>query len=774
MIDKRFEKVMSHAVSQLVDEAWAAYRNGDLTQAQQLCEQINRLYPDQAQIWYLLAMIAHRQAKPQLAADHIGQAITLAPDNAEILTHAAEIFRRAKRIDASVASAREAVRLSPLHPATHNNLGMGLQDLGDLTAAESCFRQAIAVDPSYPKARHNLGNVLLLQGRLEEAAQVLDETLRLRSDDPQALNAMGLVRSRQLRHREALALLEKAIRIRPGYRQAQLNLGNTLAELDSLDEAESCLRNLLQKNPQYAQAWHDLGALMEKRQRMGDARQAYQKAVTIDPNSHRSLSAMENVKRRICDWSDRPQSIERLLGIVRDEVAAGRTSSLWPLASLRFPTDSRDRLGIAREYSRSISARVKGHEFHPTRNGDVQNTTNVSPATTAGNSGSRDSGEVLRIGFLSHEFRHCVVSHLMAGLFRRFDRERFEIIGFDYSPDDASQLRQQVAADCDQFISISGLTPYAAAERIAAQRVHILLDINSYMPGGQPEIAAHRPAPIQVSYMYPASMGAPWIDYFLTDRYVTPPGHEQFFSEKLAYLPDAYLPTNCDQPIADHYPSRTECGLPEQGFVFCSFNSADKIEPELFDVWMRILHATPGSALWQRCDESIVQENLRNEARARDIDPDRLIFAPPLPSTADHLARHRHADLFLDTFTHGGHGTAVDALWAEVPVITCPGDTFTSRVSASLLSTVGLTELIASDLTQYEQLALQFAHHPDQLQHVRQKLQSARKTSPLFDTTRLVRNLEASLQVMWQCHESGQMPATLKVKQAVRGAEIDR
>lgn len=754
---------MSPTLSQLVDEASAAYRNGDLTQAQQLCQQINRSHPDQAQSWYLLAMIAHRQAKPQLAADQIGQAITLAPDNAEILTHAAEIFRRAKRIDASVASAREAVRLSPLHPATHNNLGMGLQDQGDLTKAESCFRQAIAADPRYPKARHNLGNVLLLQGRLEEAARVLDEALRLRSDDPQALNAMGLVRSRQLRHREALELLEQAITLRPGYRQAQLNLGNTLAELDRLDEAELCLRDLLQKNPQYTQAWHDLGSLMEKRHRMVDAHQAYQKAVAIDPDSHRSLAAMENVKRRICDWSGRPQSVERLLGIVRDAVAAGRSSPLWPLASLRFPTDSRDRLGIAREYAQSITARVKGREFHPTRIGDVQKATTVSPASTVVTSAGRDSGRVLRIGFLSHEFRHCVVSHLMVGLFRRFDRQQFEIIGFDYSPDDASQLRHQVAADCDQFISISDSTPYDAAERIAEQQIHILFDINSYMPGGRPEIAAHRPAPVQVSYMYPASMGAPWIDYFLTDRYVTPPGHEQCFTEKLVYLPDAYLPTNCDQPIANHGPSRTECGLPEQEFVFCSFNSADKIEPELFDVWMRILHATPGSVLWQRSDESIVQENLRNEARARGIDPDRLIFAPPIADTAVHLARHRHADLFLDTHTHGGHGTTVDALWAEVPVITCPGDAFTSRVSASLLSTVGLTELIAGDLTQYEQRALQLAHHPDQLRHVRQKLQTARETSPLFNTTRLVRNLETALLAMWKCHKSEQVPATFKV-----------
>ncbi len=226
-------------------------------------------------------------------------------------------------------------------------------------------------------------------------------------------------------------------------------------------------------------------------------------------------------------------------------------------------------------------------------------------------------------------------------------------------------------------------------------------------------------------------------------------------------FPDAYLPTNRDQPIAEHGPSRTECGLPEEGFVFCSFNNADKIEPELFDAWMRILHAIPGSILWQRSDDPLVQQNLRKEAQARTIDPSRLVFAPALPDTADHLARHCHADLFLDTLTHGGHGTAVDALWAGVPLLACPGETFTSRVSASLLKTSGLTELIARDLEEYEQIAIELANHPDRLQQLRTKLRGARNKSPLFDTARLVRHLESALLKMWQRHESRQPPQAI-------------
>ena len=409
---------------------------------------------------------------------------------------------------------------------------------------------------------------------------------------------MGLALTRQYRHQEASATLREAIKLRPDYPPARLNLANTLADLGQLDEAERCLRHVLQSDPAYVQAWHDLGALMEKRHRMGEACEAYRRAVAIDPAEFRSLAALENSKRRICDWSDRPRCMERLLGIVRDCVARGKPSPLWPLASLRFPTTSAERLTIARQYARSISASVSGASV-------VSRQSSVFALQS----------ERLRLGFLSHEFGHTVVSHLMAGLYRRFDRQRFEIMAFDYSRNDVSQLRRRVLGDCDRCVEVSGMAPQVAAERIAAERVHILIDINSYMPGGRPEIAAHRVAPIQVSYMYPASMGADWIDYFLTDRFVTPPGHERFFTEKLAYLPDAYLPTNCDQPISDQCPGRTACGLPEEGFVFCSFNNADKIEPELFDVWMRILSRVPGSVLWQRCDETIVEDNLRNEAR---------------------------------------------------------------------------------------------------------------------------------------------------------------
>jgi protein O-GlcNAc transferase len=271
--------------------------------------------------------------------------------------------------------------------------------------------------------------------------------------------------------------------------------------------------------------------------------------------------------------------------------------------------------------------------------------------------------------------------------------------------------------------------------------------------------------------MYPASMGADWIDYFITDSFVTPSGHERFFTEKLVYLPAPYLPTNCDQPISDDCPSRAECGLPEEGFVYCSFNNADKIKPDLFDVWMRILRRVPGSVLWQRSDSPTVQKNLREEASKRGIDAERLVFAGQLSNTAEHLARHCQADLFLDTLTHGGHGTAVDALWAGVPVLACPREVFTSRVAGSLLTVAGLTELIVEDLNEYERRAIELAQRHDLLQNLRCQLAEVRARNRLFDTTRLARSLETAFEEMWQRHQLGQSPAAIVVEDMQRPSD---
>ena len=748
-----------------LDEAWSRYRAGDLAAAEQCAWALLTAAgaTETGAAWHLLSLVAHRRGQPAVAIERIRQALDHEPDNATYLVHASEIFRKAQQLPDAKVAAQAAVRLHPELPGAHNNLGLVLQDLGDLEAAEAAFRQAVQVTPGYARGWCNLGSLLLRRNHLAQAESALRQALQLQPDYPQALNSLGEVLRRAEQSGAALDCFQTALSLKPGYAPALLNLGNTLAGLRRLDEAEACLRRALQTDPEYAAAWHDLGALHEAAGRLPDAIDAYQRACDRQPDSYGALAGLENARRRICDWSGQADNVPRLLQAVRDCLARNEPSPLWPLASCRFPTTNADRLGIARQYARQLS--VEQGPLHRTK----------LPL---------DGGR-LRIGFLAHEFCNSVAGHLMQGLFERFDRSRFEVLAFDYSPDDGSAIRRRIRAGCDRFLELRVLTSAGIAQRIAAEGVHILLDINSYMTGGRPAIAAWRPAPVQVSYMYPATTGAGFIDYFLTDRVATPAGHDCWFTEKLVYLPCAYLPASADYaappagPVSspvptshlntestpDNPPARSASGVPPNGsalcsfhppangFVFCSFNAPDKIDPPTFDVWMRILNRVPGSVLWQRDDGPHVQANLRREARQRGVDPDRICFAPKVPDTATHLARHRCADLFLDTFNHGAHATAADALGAGLPLLTCPGQTFASRVAASLLTQAGLPELIAADAAAFEELAVRLANNPQELDALRQRLNEARRTGTLFDTDRLVRNLEAAFQEMWRSRE---------------------
>jgi protein O-GlcNAc transferase len=729
--------------------------------------------PDSAHQHFQAAIASFTAGQTEQAADHLHAAVTLDPQNAQYQTAAAEIFRRTGRLSAAIDAGRRAVSLTPDEPAAHNNLGLALQDNGSTAEAEGCFRRAIELAPDYAKAHCNLGVLLTRQLRLNEAAVSLQQALRLKPDYPQALNAWGLVFQRLHQTPRAVECFRQALQRQPRYAPAMLNLGNALSEMGRAEEGEQLIRESLNVRPNYAEAWHDLGAHLEQNQRIAEAVQAYEQAWRLQPEVTQHLAATENARRCVCDWGGWEHRIPELLQVVRDALAEGRPSPLWPFASFRMPTTNEDRLLIARRHAEHISlahlregeAPAKPHSGSPSGSAGASPSrrphSEITPRHFDPESWPAD--ERLRIGFLSHELGNNVVGHLMAGLFRRFDRGRFEVVAFDYSPPDDSPLRQRIMGDCDRSVDIGSLSPADAAKCIAQERIHVLLDINSFMHRGRPEIAAYRPAPIQVSYMYPATTGAEWIDYFLTDRIVTPPGHERFFTEKLVYLPPPYLPNDSDQPIAENAPTRSDCGLPDDAFVYCSFNKSDKIDPSIFDVWMNILHRVPQGVFWQRENNPHIQDNLRREAKARGIDPARLIFAPNVPDMEQHLARHRCADLFLDTYIHGAHGTAVDGLWAGLPLLCCAGLTFTSRVAASLLTAAELPELIAGNLQQYEDLAVHLSETPDELEELRERLRGVRQPGSAFDTTRMVRNLERAFEEMWRIFRTGQRPRAIEL-----------
>jgi predicted O-linked N-acetylglucosamine transferase (SPINDLY family) len=372
--------------------------------------------------------------------------------------------------------------------------------------------------------------------------------------------------------------------------------------------------------------------------------------------------------------------------------------------------------------------------------------------------------ERVRLAYLSADFHLHATAYLMAELFERHDRARFEVFGLSWGPDDQSAMRARLKVGVDRFVDVGAMSDRQVAEWMRDQGIDIAVDLKGFTGNNRTGIFAYRGAPLQVAYLgFPGTLGAPFIDYLIADRQVVPPRLESAYSENIVRLPDCYQVNDRKRHIADETPSRADAGLPAQGFVFCSFNNSYKIRPAMFDIWMRLLRAVEGSVLWLLGDNDAAAANLRRHAAARGVDADRLVFATRLPLDR-HLARHRLADLFLDNFPVNAHTTASDALWAGLPLVTLRGETFVSRVAASLLTTVGLPELITDTLADYEALALKLATTPAMLAGLRGRLAAVRLTTPLFDTDRFRRHIESAYLTIYERHLAGAPPAGFDVE----------
>jgi predicted O-linked N-acetylglucosamine transferase (SPINDLY family) len=367
----------------------------------------------------------------------------------------------------------------------------------------------------------------------------------------------------------------------------------------------------------------------------------------------------------------------------------------------------------------------------------------------------------LRLGYLSGDFQEHATALLLVEMFEAHDRERFEIYAYSYGPEDEGAMRARLRSTFDGFVDIRALSTAEAARAIHGHGVDILIDLKGYTQGTRTEILTYRPAPIQVNYLgYPGTLGGGVCDYIITDRFLTPPGSAAHYSEAFAYLPNSYQPHGRHGPVGER-PTRAAAGLPEQGFVFCCFNQAYKITPDMFDLWCRLLYNVPGSLLWLLRDRR-AEGNLRNEAYRRGIAPDRLVFADHRPQV-EHLGRLSLADLVLDTSPYNAHTTASDALWAGVPLVTLPGSTFPSRVAGSILHAAGLPELITGDPEGYFDLALALATEPGRLAGLKARMAANRLSTPLFDVASYTRDLEVLYQAMWARNRDGRRPAVIGV-----------
>jgi protein O-GlcNAc transferase len=689
-------------VSPDIQRALTLHRSGNIAGAVDLYRRLLAKNPNDHQALHYLGVALATLGKNDEAEKLIQRSLLAKPVNPEFFANYAHLLFTMGRHVEALGAFNQLLALMPTHVTALNTRGVILAKLQRFAEAVSSFDTALQLNPSFVEAHYNRGRALQEQGRFEETIASYDRAIALHPNYVDAHAGRGFVLALLTRYREAIAAYDRGIGV--DSRRAELWLGraNVLLEMGRYEEAIS----------------------------------DYERALALKPDLDQVPGRRIFAKMHLSDWRGFDSDCEKLVSDVR----RGRlVSSPGPLVAV--PSTPSDQLACARTFSAS---------YH--RGG--------APLWR----GERYNHDRVRIAYVADTFRDHATSYLMAGVFESHDRARFRTVAISLAPELTSATLDRVRAAFDDFVTVERWRDEDVAKFMRESEVDIAVDLMGYTGRMRTSIFALRPCPIQVNFLgFPGTMGANFIDYLIADKVVIPENQRSHYSESIVYLPHSYQPNDRGRIISDRSFTRSDCGLPEHGFVLCCFNSNYKITPRLFDVWMRLLRAVDGSVLWLLAGAPGSADNLRREAEQRQVSGSRLVFAPHLP-LEEHLARHRLADLFLDTTICNAHTTASDALWAGLPVLTCAGETFASRVAASLLTAVGAPELITSSLDEYEALALKLAADPSTLERLRARLWSNRMTHPLFDTQRFTRDLETAYLKMWERYQCGAPPETFAIE----------
>ncbi|MEE4355510.1 MAG: tetratricopeptide repeat protein, partial [Desulfococcaceae bacterium] len=608
---------------------------------------------------------------------------------------------------------QQAIEIHPRKASYHSNLGLVLQSIGQIDGAMNCFRKATEIAPDFAEARNNMGNAFQALARPDLAEPFYREAIELNPQYAEAWHHLGLALQDMLRSDEALAAYRKAVEIRPDF----------------------------------AEVYYSMATVFQAREKTDDAVSLCRKALAYQPEHAKAFGLVYHYLQQTCQWKELQQADNTLDEMTRNSLEKGASVAEQPLMSIMRHSDPRRNYEVIRARALEIQGKAE----------------NIQTDFSFEN---RKSGKSrIIVGYLSNDFRNHPVAHLALRLFGLQDRKRFQVYAYSYGPGDGSTYREQIRESCDCFRDIRRMNNSDAARCIYEDGVDILVDLTGHTRDERLIICALRPAPVQVTYLgFPGTTAADFMDYIITDRIVTPEDHKAFYSEQFVYMPDCYMITDHQQEVSSGQWRKSDLGVTEDTFIFCSLNNAYKIEPVMFDVWMRVLHQIPDSVLWLQKFGSETCRNLKKEAEKRGVHPDRLIFAEKLRSKADYLGRLALAELGLDTRIYNGHATTCDALWAGVPVVTLQGNHFASRAASAILTAAGLEELITYDLRTYEELVLRLAKNRNEIISIREKLQNNRLREPLFDTPGFVMKLETAYESMWQQFLEGKNPELIDVR----------
>ena len=742
---------MTHlTIDQALSKAKLYAKKGDISEAKKFCQDVLHTYPNNLRAKQLLNSLDTSTSSSKIFNELINifnkkqyaeviqiseRYLQIYPKNASLWNINGAANEELGAQDDALIAYEKAITINPNNPEYYNNFGTILEKKEKFEEAIKVYNKALHIRPDYAEAHYNMGNAYKGQGELEQAIESLGKAITYNPKYTQAYNNLGNILHQQGRIDEAIEMFQKAISINPNRPELYCNLGYAFNAKGKIENAILALRKSISLNPNFFQSYLNLGNILSNQGKTVDAIYMYNKALIIRPDFETVRSQKLHQQANICDWN----SIEENRIFISQLGVQKQFVTPWSLLSLEDnPLNHKKRS--------EIFAKIK----YPQK--AIPFNTLISKCKKR-----------IRIGYFSSDFYDHATMRLMSKILTLHDRQRFEVFAYSYDLEKNDEMKTNLINSVDVFDDVSQMSDKDVALLARQDEIDIAIDLKGHTQNNRSGIFAYRAAPIQINYLgYPGTMGANFIDYLIADSTIIPEEYKNYYSEEIIYMPHSYQPTNNNRLISQKEMTRSGMGLPEDSFVFCCFNNSYKITSVEFDIWMNLLKQVEGSVLWLLKTNKWAQANLRKEAENRGVNQDRIIFAGKLPQ-AEHLARQKLADLFIDTFNVNAHTTASDALWGGLPVVTKTGKGFAARVAASLLNAIDLPELVTENKKDYESLILELAHNREKLKEIKDKLIINRMSKPLFDSEMYTKHLENGYQQIYQNFIDGNKPKTINI-----------
>jgi len=720
---------MKLTLNQLLEQGVMEHKEGRLEKAERLYLDILEVQPTHSDANHNLGILKVSLNNSASALPLFKIAIKVNPNIEQYWISYANALTNEKKFEEAEVSYKKAIELKPENAEAHNNLGNILNKLNKLQESESCLQKAIELKHDYASAYCNLGATQEALNRLKDSEESFKKAIKLQPNFTNAHFNLGSTLLKLNRFEESEESLKKTVELKPDFVLAHYNLGVTLLKLGKLEEAEKSCKKAIELKPDYAEIYKNLGEVQKLLGRNSDSLASYSRAYALEPDMDFLLGTLLHVKMNLCIWNDLPQCLSE---IIKKTNNGEKVSPPFPLLSL-----------IDDPSIHKKSAEIYSNHKYPK--------SSILPKISCYHGHKK-----IKIGYFSADFRNHAVGYLTAKLYEIHDRKKFEIHAFSFGSDIKDELNARIKSGVDHYHDVRRMSDQDVALFARSLEIDIAIDLAGFTGGSRQGIFAMSVAPIQVCYLgYAGTMGTNYMNYLIADHTLIPKEEQHHYSEKIVYLPNSYMVNDSKVNISKRVFSRKDFGLPIDGFVFCCFNNQYKINPDTTTRWMKILSLTNGSVIWLSNTKSVNIKNLKKEAKKYNVDENRLIFASRLPSREEHLKRIQLADLFIDTLPYNAHSTASDALSVGLPVLTCIGSSFASRVAASLLKGVNLPELITRTQDQYESIAIELATHPEKLKIIKNKLSNNLPKATLFNTTLFARNLEKAYFIMNERCQNG-------------------